>query len=83
MSIYLLEKHSKFGIDYDLYELENVPSIRFTKKLRDNWYKTYSGISGVNFSDCKNDDRVYIQWCGETAVGYPIPITIIKGGENE
>jgi len=64
MANYLLEKHSRYGVDYELYQLKSAPTEGLTTQLELEWYREYQEITGDELEDITTDEDVYVCWYG-------------------
>lgn len=64
MEIYLLEQHSKYGVDYELYKLNLSPTEDLTNRLELEWYRYYQAITGDELEDIIADEDIYVRWYG-------------------
>jgi len=69
---YILECHSKYGVDYKLFKLEKSPTKKQSKYLHDFWLKECSEMFGINLNEIKTDDRIYTQWYEDPLTEEPI-----------
>lgn len=64
MKIYLLEKHSRHGVDYQLFELKSAPTQGLTTRLELDWYREYQAMTGDELKDIILDEGIYVSWYG-------------------
>ena len=74
---YVLECHTKYGVDYKLFKLEKIPTKKQSKYLSDFWQKECSEMFGIPLKEIKKDERIFTQWYGEE---FGDPIGTIPSG---
>ena len=68
---YILECHTKYGVDYKLFKLDKTPTKKQSKYLYDFWQRECSEMFGMTLKEIKEDDRIFTEWYGE-GLGKPI-----------
>ena len=56
---YILECHSKYGVDYKLFKLDNPPTNEQSIYLFNNWLQECVDMFGMDLAEIKADERIY------------------------
>ena len=69
---YILECHSKYGVDYKLFKLEKSPTKKQSKYLHDFWQRECAEMFGMTLKEIKEDGRIYASWYADPLTEEPI-----------
>ena len=69
---YILECHSKYGVDYKLFKLDNPPTNEQSIYLFNNWLQECVDMFGMDLAEIKADERIYALWYADPCTEQPI-----------